>query len=367
MKTTCFEAVVNVSPAELKKKGLFPFPVNLPLIIRGKKVPVSFSFYSQEKEAKGGKYFITVRSSQPLFLKWKDEFKLQKPDSPETIARGRVLNPEGEIKGGKKENKIISHLEQLDKGKKEMILALAKKKGIKGLGEKELVSFSSLPLSVLFSLCKEMEGEGKIKIVRFSPLYIITQSSFNFLLNKILKLLQQYHRNHPHQTGLLRSRINKRWGVHSRVFSLALKHLLNQGKIKEIHDRVALFQFEPSLPPQDEKILEELERMCAEGEFKSLSRQDLKKKFSLSSQKLNNLLSLLIQRRKIIQGPEGFIIHSPWLNDIIRRIRGLDKRELSVGEFKKMTGLSRKYVIPLLELLDQMGITRRKGAVREIL
>jgi hypothetical protein len=40
---------------------------------------------------------------------------------------------------------------------------------------------------------------------------------------------------------------------------------------------------------------------------------------------------------------------------------------MTVSEFKSMTGLSRKYAIPLLELLDQMGITRRKGPGREIL
>jgi Elongation factor SelB, winged helix len=38
-----------------------------------------------------------------------------------------------------------------------------------------------------------------------------------------------------------------------------------------------------------------------------------------------------------------------------------------VAEFKALTSLSRKYAIPLLELLDQMGVTRRRGAVREIL
>jgi hypothetical protein len=38
-----------------------------------------------------------------------------------------------------------------------------------------------------------------------------------------------------------------------------------------------------------------------------------------------------------------------------------------VADFKEMTGLTRKYVIPLLELLDQRGVTRRIGAKREIL
>jgi selenocysteine-specific elongation factor len=48
-------------------------------------------------------------------------------------------------------------------------------------------------------------------------------------------------------------------------------------------------------------------------------------------------------------------------------IKESGKRELTVSDFKKMTGLSRKYAIPLLELLDQMGVTRRKGPSRLIL
>ncbi|MBS1226486.1 MAG: Elongation factor SelB, winged helix, partial [Candidatus Aminicenantes bacterium] len=59
--------------------------------------------------------------------------------------------------------------------------------------------------------------------------------------------------------------------------------------------------------------------------------------------------------------------HSKWLDEIVRKIRGSGRRELTVADFKAMTGLSRKYSIPLLELLDSMGVTRRKGSVRDIL
>ena len=37
---------------------------------------------------------------------------------------------------------------------------------------------------------------------------------------------------------------------------------------------------------------------------------------------------------------------------------------LDVAAFKDMTGLSRKYVIPLLEYLDRERVTRRTGADR---
>ena len=40
---------------------------------------------------------------------------------------------------------------------------------------------------------------------------------------------------------------------------------------------------------------------------------------------------------------------------------------LDVGALKELTGLSRKYVIPLLEYLDREKVTRRSGADRVVL
>jgi selenocysteine-specific elongation factor len=37
------------------------------------------------------------------------------------------------------------------------------------------------------------------------------------------------------------------------------------------------------------------------------------------------------------------------------------EKELSFGQFRELTGLSRKLGIPLLEYLDQTGVTERQG------
>jgi selenocysteine-specific elongation factor len=95
--------------------------------------------------------------------------------------------------------------------------------------------------------------------------------------------------------------------------------------------------------------------------------EEIRRQFRLSRERLEKLLSLLTERKKVIQGPEGLFIHSAWLDDIIGRVRAMGKKEMTVAEFKEISSLSRKYAIPLLELLDQMGVTRRHGAVREIL
>jgi selenocysteine-specific elongation factor len=121
------------------------------------------------------------------------------------------------------------------------------------------------------------------------------------------------------------------------------------------------------LTPEKEKILKDLEEMCFKGEFCPFSFEELQKHFRLSSKMLDRMLSLLIERKKIVQGKDGLILHSRWLDKIISMIKKFGKKELTVADFKKMTGLSRKYAIPLLELLDQTGVTRRKGSLREIL
>jgi selenocysteine-specific elongation factor len=40
--------------------------------------------------------------------------------------------------------------------------------------------------------------------------------------------------------------------------------------------------------------------------------------------------------------------------------------EVTLGEVRERTGLSRKYLIPLLEWADRKGITRREGEVRRL-
>ena len=54
------------------------------------------------------------------------------------------------------------------------------------------------------------------------------------------------------------------------------------------------------------------------------------------------------------------------LIDDVRARKAVSPR-LGIGEFKELTGLSRKFAVPLLEYLDGQRITRRVGDERVIL
>ncbi len=361
MKTNCFDAAVDFSPGAKRKQ------MDVAVRIRGERISASLHFYESALKHRSSLRFVLVHTHEPLLLRWKDVFDVLEPGKRRRLGKGHVLNPFSEKVTQTKMKKRIVFLQTLQGDEKEVLSALVQEKGIQGLKETEIQEFFSTTMTSLLRLIEELEGEGKVKILSFSPLFLLSPDSLDFLCKKIIDFLTRFHKKHPEQNGVSPEKIDKRFNPHPRILSLALKHLLHTGQIKQVAEKLALADFEVVLTSEDEKILQELEGMCLEGDFRRFSFEDLRKHFHITSQKLDWMLSLLTERKKIIQGKDGLLLHSQWLDEIIQNIKESGKKEMTIAEFKKITGLSRKYAIPLLELLDQMGVTRRKGSVREIL
>lgn len=357
----CFDALVKGSFPAGKEPYLFLFchPEG----------DVRASLYLYEDIEKGEKeaVFVQVHLSLSLPLKWKDTFLLRRADTKTIWAKGTIIDPFAERISRKKKKRKLAYLKQLLGGERDMLLALSRSKGIHGLWEREMIRFSSLPVRKLVTLSQELEAEGQIKILGFSPLFLISRSSFLFLCEEILGCLRRFHEKHPDMTGVQKEKIRKRYDLHPRILSLALRYLVQEKRIKEVSDQLALADFKTTLLPEEEEILDYLEEMCLKGKFQSVSIDTLQKSLNISSKRLHKMLTLLVDRKKVVLSKDGFILHSRWLDEIIHTIRKSGKKELTVADFKTLSGLSRKYAIPLLELLDQLGVTQRKGSVREVL
>jgi selenocysteine-specific elongation factor len=310
--------------------------------------------------------FVRVLLAGPVDTKWKDPFEVRTA-AGETLGRGTCLYPGApspdELKPARR--KVL--LARLALGEKEMLLALTELGGLKGLKGEELDFFCRLPKSRLESLARALEEEGRVRILAFAPLRLVSQDSLDFLRGRIVSFLTQFHKKHPTQRGVPLEKLEKRFDAPRAVLVLALRLLAKEGRAVEEAGVVRLPDFRIPLTPADEDTVAALERMVLSGELGSVSLEDIRAKLRLTPGKLQTLLAVLTERKKIVEGIDGFILHSRWLDEIVRKVRGSGKRELTIADFKAMTGLSRKYSIPLLELLDSMGVTRRKGSVRDIL
>ena len=361
MRTQSFEALVvlDTPGASLPSQAL--------ILLQDQKVAASIQVYGPGPEPKPGRIFMEAIARRPLMLKWKDTLTVLDHQDRVRIGRATVLNPGFRGEEGPKKAVDWDFLLALSGGEGDMLEALCREKGIRGLHERDIHEFCDLSEESLLSLGEKLEEEGRVKILSFSPLFLISRPSFDYLGEKVLAYLEKFHDKHPAQKGVLLERIKNRFGVSEKILLLVIRTLERAGKVRQSGTRLMLPVHQVTLSTQEERILKQLEEMSFRGEFQSLSLGEIRRRFRLSQERLERLLTLLTERKKVVQGPDGLFIHSHWLDEVIAKVRSLGKKELTVADFKNLTGLSRKYAIPLLELLDQMKVTRRRGAWREIL
>jgi selenocysteine-specific elongation factor len=318
------------------------------------------------KESLSG-ILVRVQTMTPLDLTWGDTFELFFPKETGRRGRGKVVHPESRESGRMASKNRAAFLNRFLGSGKDMILALLEERGIQGLSGRELMAFSGLRKDVLVSLSLALEAEGQVKILAFSPLLLFSRKSLEFLQKEILEYIKRFHDKHPNETGPSAKEIQHAFHLNPMLWKIALKYLMQKNRVRFFGEHIALCGFKIRLSSQEKEIFANIRRIYGEGKFHALSMKDLQERFSLSEKRLNTLISILVEEKKVVFGKEGFLIHSPWLEDVIGKLRARSAKELTISDFKQLTGLTRKFAIPLLELLDQMGVTRRKGDIRRIL
>jgi selenocysteine-specific elongation factor len=78
---------------------------------------------------------------------------------------------------------------------------------------------------------------------------------------------------------------------------------------------------------------------------------------------LRESISILIAEKKLVKIAEEMAMHSTKLDPLQEKIVALlgDRGKMTMQDFKEISGLSRKYSVPLLEHFDRSGLTIRVG------
>jgi selenocysteine-specific elongation factor len=82
---------------------------------------------------------------------------------------------------------------------------------------------------------------------------------------------------------------------------------------------------------------------------------------------IEGVIGFLVKRGTLVRIAEGVYLHADVLGEAKGKLEAHRGRTADVGFFKELYGISRKVVIPLLELFDREGLTKRLGDQRTVL
>jgi selenocysteine-specific elongation factor len=114
---------------------------------------------------------------------------------------------------------------------------------------------------------------------------------------------------------------------------------------------------------------EKIEQAFASAGLKVPALSEVIAGLKVDKVRAQKIVTLLLRDKLLIKVSDELVFHRSALEDL-RRQMGVYKAKSSkidVAKFKELTGVTRKYAIPLLEFLDRERVTRRVGDAREIL
>jgi selenocysteine-specific elongation factor len=241
-----------------------------------------------------------------------------------------------------------------------------------GITQPEIAARTGWPDELMQGIARKEEEAGHLRIVGRSPLLLVGQKSFIELQAKIMAGLELFHKQNPLSAGIPREELRIKSGrrVRQETFRTAIEQLAKEQKLFLQGETVKRAGAEITLLPEEQQAREQIERAFATAGLSVPPVKDVLTQLTVEAKRAEKLLQMLLREKKLFRVSPELIFHANALLEMRQKVAGYKKAKserISVPAFKELTGISRKYAIPLLEYLDRERVTRRDGDERVIL
>jgi selenocysteine-specific elongation factor len=241
--------------------------------------------------------------------------------------------------------------------------------GHRGLTIDELTARSGLTNDEIAEALSECIAQGHLIEVNAKVRSFISTEALDALRGQMKELLEQFHRANPLADGMSREELRQKVLPDSKVeFSAALISSLAQDPLfRAERDWVALANHQVTLTSVESEAQERLLKLVSEAGYEAPTLEEATERLKMDLGLARKLLHLCVTRGQLVRVGD-LIFAANHVHALIAQIRALKSTtsKLDVPTFKELTGVTRKYAIPLLEYLDRQGVTRRAGNDRII-
>jgi selenocysteine-specific elongation factor len=309
----------------------------------------------------GGKSFAQLRLASPLVLVPSDRFIIRQFSPVVTIGGGVVLDAAPLRKAKAKSIPFLERLLSSDRAR--LLEARVSRRGDEGLPIGEAVAETGWTKEQVEALRKN-NGE----FVQAIPV-LISKRDFGSVMKRMIEILEQFHKQNPLATGITNDALRKAVGSGDWIVDFALDSLLRAQKMEATEGVLRLPGRGVVMKDEEAESRKTIEHAFASAGLKVPALKDVLAELRIDRSRAQQIVTLLLREKILVKVSDDLVFHQSALADLRKTISARKARspKIDVAGFKDLTGVSRKYAIPLLEYLDRERITRRDGDMRTIL
>jgi selenocysteine-specific elongation factor len=205
-------------------------------------------------------------------------------------------------------------------------------------------------------------------VVRAGELFLHSPA-LEALKSLIVHTAGAFQKENPLVGGIGKEALREQVDAAPEVFEAVAAMLIRNKKIEVVGDLVRLPGRGVVMKDEEAESKKKIEDAFAEAGLTVPALSEVVAGLKVDKARAQKIVTLLLRDKVLIKVSDELVFHRSALEELRRRIRIYKAKStnLDVAKFKELTGVTRKYAIPLLEYLDRERVTRRVGDAREIL
>jgi selenocysteine-specific elongation factor len=292
-----------------------------------------------------------------------DRFVIRSYSPINTIGGGRILDPLAK-KYKRRTEKAGNQLSALNSNDiTERTKIILERSGLEGISGRHLSVRTGVSLQKQTRILEEMFSKKEALLLDRDELKVVSPSSYSKLQNTIMNNIANYHKRFPLREGYPKEELRITAGeyIDSKLFNRAIRDLEREGMIVVEKENVRQPDHRVHLQGELEDLRDKIGSMYREAHLTPPSTREVMERFSHKKKETLNVLMVMLTEGILIKINEDMYFHK----DAIAALRN-DYREFltkhdkaTPSTFRDLTGLSRKYAIPLMEYFDKTKLTIR--------
>lgn len=315
----------------------------------------------------GSEAYAQFHLEKPIVCLKDDRFVIRNYSPMSTIGGGYIINPlAGRIKGNRDlyleklkimEKEIgIEYIESIIRNDDNFILSksdLCRKYSIE---ETQIDKFT----------CEMLDNETVVVFNDGDKDYLVHRDNLENIFGEIKKILSTYHDKNKFKIGFLKEELRSLVlrNVKIKVYDKILKYFEERSLIKLISKYVSLFDFEVKFSKDDRILFNNIVEEYKIKKFIPPKISDLESKFS--SKNFYDIHNYLLEVGILYKvNHEMYLLREDFIfarDSIINFIK--QNGSISLKEVREILNSNRKYLVFILEHLDELRITIRNGENR---
>lgn len=319
----------------------------------------------------GASSFARIRLDQPAFALPGDRFIIRQYSPMTTLGGGEILDAHPP-RSRRSDPALVERLRVFRSGSpSDRIKRLVAEAAAATLDEAAVVARLGVAHDIARKELLSLGRAGSVRVLSEAPVTVADADVFKRAASRTVEAVRRFHTAEPLLPGISREDLKAKIFADASpsFFRAVLDYLVGTKTIGIDQDIVHAHGRSVTLQGADEKTREQLLAKFRELGLQAAPPDEVTASVGVDRATGRKIIQLLLKEQLLAKVNETLIVDRAALQKLVDDVRARKavSPKLGVGEFKELTGLSRKYAVPLLEYLDGQRITRRVGDERVIL